>query len=129
MTGAEPVILSVVIPAHNEEAYIGKCLQSIRRAAEHLLPASVEIIVVCSRCTDRTAEIAERFGARVPTNDEKCISAIRSTGIRAARGEIVVTIDADSVMTEYALLEVREETAFPEAFQLSENHRNRLVKQ
>ena len=98
---------SVMIPAHNEERFIGACLKSVVRAAEQVKPDAVEIIVVANRCTDRTIKLAEQFGARVLTNDEKCISAIRNTGVRAARGEIVVTLDADSVMTENALLEVR----------------------
>ena len=99
---------SVIIPAHNEEKYIGKCLQSIRKAQEHIQPASLEIIVVCNRCTDSTALISEQYGARVLENNEKNLSAIRNTGVRAAEGEIVVTIDADSVMTEYALAEIRQ---------------------
>ena len=96
------------IPAHNEEKYIGKSLQSIRKAEVHIRPASLEIIVVCNRCTDGTALIAEQYGARVLANDEKNLSAIRNTGIRAAEGEIIVTIDADSVMTEHALAEIRQ---------------------
>jgi len=99
---------SVVIPAHNEALYIGKCLQSVVRAAELVSPDAVETIVVANRCTDSTAEIAEEFGARVLTNDEKCISAIRNTGIRAAKGGIIVTIDADSVMSDHSLQEVRQ---------------------
>ena len=42
------------------------------------------------------------------TNDDKCIAAIRNTGVNAANGEIIVTIDADSLMTKYSLAEVRE---------------------
>ena len=100
-------IFSVVIPAHNEEHYIGNCIQSVVRAAEPVKPDAVEIIVVANRCTDRTAEIARNYGACVLTNDEKCISTIRNTGIRAANGEIIVTLDADSVMSEHSLQEVR----------------------
>lgn len=99
---------TVVIPAHNEEKYIGKCLQSIVSASEQVKPDAVEIIVVANRCTDRTAEIAKEFGAKVLTNDEKCISAIRNTGIRAAHGAIIATIDADSVMSENSLLEMKQ---------------------
>ena len=105
MNGCE---ISVVIPAHNEEKFIGKCLQSVIDAAGHVSPGAVEIIVVANRCTDKTAEIAESFGARVLTNDEKCLSAIRNTGIHAANGEIIVTIDADSVMSEQALQEAAQ---------------------
>lgn len=98
---------TVVIPAHNEEKYIGKCLRSIRNAAKYAAPDSVEIIVVANRCTDRTADIAAHYGAKVLVNDDKCIAAIRNTGVRAAQGEIVVTIDADSMMTKHALAEIR----------------------
>ncbi len=99
--------MTVVIPAHNEERFIGKCLESVVRASERVRPDAVEIIVVANRCTDRTAEIAAQFGARVLTDDGKCLSAIRNTGIRAANGEIIVTIDADSMMTDDALAEAR----------------------
>lgn len=98
---------SVVIPAHNEEKYIGKCLCAIRNAAKYAAPDQVEIIVVANRCTDKTAAIAKRYGARVLENQDKCIAAIRNTGVYAAQGEIVVTIDADSLMTKYALAEIR----------------------
>ena len=100
--------ISVVIPAHNEEQYLGKCLEAIGKAAERIRPARVETVVVCNRCTDDTAGVAERYGARTLVNDDKCISAIRNTGVRAARGEIIVTIDADSVMTEDSLAEITE---------------------
>lgn len=97
---------SVVIPAHNEEKYIGKCLKSVISAAKYVRPETVEIIVVANRCTDRTAAIARHYGARVLVNNAKCISTIRNTGINAANGRIIVTIDADSMMTKYSLCEI-----------------------
>ncbi len=100
--------ITVVIPAHNEEHYIGKCLHAIQIAAKHVAPDPVEIIVVANRCTDKTAAIAAQHGARVLVNDAKCIAAVRNTGVYAANSEIVVTIDADSCMTEYSLAEIRQ---------------------
>ena len=41
-------------------------------------------------------------------NDEKCISAIRNAGVNAASGKIIVTIDADSIMSKYSLCEIKE---------------------
>ncbi len=99
---------SVIIPAHNEEKYIGKCLRSVRGAMKYVKPEKCEIIVVANRCTDKTAKIAKCHGARVIVNDEKCIASIRNAGVKASRGEIVVTIDADSIMTKYALKEIKE---------------------
>lgn len=102
------VKFSVIIPAHNEEQYIEKCLQSILAAAKHVQPLNVEMIVVANRCTDRTCEIAEKCGAKVVVNDTKCISAIRNAGVFASEGEIIATIDADSCMAETTLSEIKE---------------------
>lgn len=99
---------SVIIPAHNEEKYIGKCLQSVLSAAKYVRPDRVEIIVVANRCTDNTVKIARHYGAAVLINDDKCIAAIRNTGAHAAGGEITVTLDADSLMTKYSLCEIKE---------------------
>ena len=99
---------TVVIPAHNEEKYIGKCLKSVISASKYVAPDCVEIIVVANRCSDKTCEIAKHYGARVLINDNKCIAAIRNTGVKAAKGEIVITIDADSMMTKYSLIEIKE---------------------
>lgn len=100
-------LFSVVIPAHNEEKYIGKCLRSIRYAAKQV-PDKVEIVVAANRCTDSTADIAKRYGAKVVYNDDKCISSIRNAAIRASSGKIIVTIDADSTMTKSSLSEIKE---------------------
>ncbi|MBQ8791695.1 MAG: glycosyltransferase [Ruminiclostridium sp.] len=98
---------SVIIPAHNEEKYIGKCLQAVKSAAKYVGDAKTEIIVVANRCTDKTVAIAKHYGAKVVINEEKCIAAIRNAGVREAKGEIIVTIDADSLMTKYSLHEIK----------------------
>ena len=64
--------VTVVIPAHNEERYVSRCIGSIRKAAE-FYGGEVEIIVVCNRCTDSTADIARELGARVLTNEDRFI--------------------------------------------------------
>ena len=107
MRAAEQTAFSVVIPAHNEEQYLGSCLAAVKKAAAAVLPCRTEIIVVANRCTDKTAEIAEKASAVVLQNDDKCISSIRNTGVRAAKGKIVVTVDADTLMPEGTLREIR----------------------
>ena len=97
--------MTVVIPAHNEEKYVARCISSVR-AAEKVYGGKVEIIVVCNRCTDNTARIAENCGAKVLYNEERCIGSVRNTGISAAEGEIVVTIDCDNRMTKGTLKEI-----------------------
>lgn len=99
---------SVIIPAHNEEKYIGKCIEAIIKAAENVKPFETEIILSANRCTDKTAEIAHGYGAKVLPNEYRTISAVRNCGVNSAEGEIIVTIDADSLMTEYSLLEIKE---------------------
>ena len=96
---------TVVVPAHNEEKYVARCIRSIKTAARYY-GGSVESIVVCNRCTDRTAEIASQCGAKVLYNDRRCIAAVRNTGIAAANGDIVVTIDCDNRMTKGTLMEI-----------------------
>ena len=91
MQKTEQFAFTVVIPAHNEQDCIGKCLRAIQNAADAVRPCRTEIIVIANRCTDKTAEIAASYGAVVLQNDDKCISSIRNTGIRAAKGRIVVT--------------------------------------
>lgn len=97
--------LSVIVPAHNEERFIVPCLQSIR-AAEQRLAAPVEVIVVLNRCTDRTAELASAHGATLVVEDAKNLARIRNAGIRASHGDIIVTLDADSRMSDNMLLEI-----------------------
>jgi len=51
-------ILAVAIPAHNEEKYIGRCIESITASA-CLAGQPVEVVVALNRCTDSTQAIAE----------------------------------------------------------------------
>ena len=97
--------VSVIIPAHNEEKYVVRCIDSVKLAAS-CVKCGVEIIVVCNRCTDRTAELAAENGARVVTDESRCIATVRNAGIKAARGKVIVTIDCDNRMTEGTLREI-----------------------
>jgi glycosyltransferase involved in cell wall biosynthesis len=104
MSTVKPLV-TVVIPAHNEERYIGRCIASVRRA-QQVYGGDVEILVVCNRCTDRTAETAWKYGAKVLYNEDRCIAAVRNAGIAAAKGKILLTIDADNRMTPGTIREV-----------------------
>ncbi|MEH7122425.1 glycosyltransferase [Bacillus sp. JJ1532] len=109
-TNKEEIKFSIIIPAHNEEKYIGKCLESISKASK-LFNNQVEIIVVLNRCTDRTEEIAKSYKCITIKNNDKNLSKIRNAGVEIARGEIIVTIDADTQMNEHVLSKVEENLA------------------
>ena len=94
-----------IIPAHNEERYVARCIRSVKAAAKYY-SGNVEIIVVCNRCTDRTAEIAGKCGAKVISNEDRCIAKVRNAGIFNADGDIIVTIDCDNRMTRGTLKEI-----------------------
>lgn len=91
--------LSIVIPAHNEEQFIEACIKSI---FEHCTNFKInpEVIVVLNRCTDRTGEIAGRSGAKLISNDSRNLAKIRNAGIKNAKGDTIITIDADSIITK-----------------------------
>lgn len=86
--------ISVVIPAYNEEQYLGECLQSLM-AQGYSEP--FEIIVVDNGSTDRTAAIAGKLGVRVLSEPRRGVCAARQTGTVSARGDIVVSTDSDTV--------------------------------
>lgn len=97
--------ISVIVPAHNEEKYVRRCIESIRQA-DACFKGTTEIVVVCNRCTDRTREIALECGAKIVINEDRCIALVRNAGIKESGGEIIVTIDCDNRMTPGTLAEI-----------------------
>jgi glycosyltransferase involved in cell wall biosynthesis len=93
---AEPVPrVSFVVPAYNEEKCLGRALASIHGAARSL-GLDYEIVVADDASTDATAAIAAAGGARVVAVNNRQISRTRNDGARAARGERLVFVDADT---------------------------------
>jgi glycosyltransferase involved in cell wall biosynthesis len=87
MTASSRPKLSALVVAHNEEAQIADCLSALTFADE--------IVVVLDRCTDRTGEIAERFGARMLSGAWPLEGQRRNAGIAACSGDWVLEVDAD----------------------------------
>jgi glycosyltransferase involved in cell wall biosynthesis len=95
-------VISFIIPAHNEERLLAKTLNALDDAARSLaLP--FEIVVVDDSSTDRTGAIAREHGARVIQVWHRQIAAIRNAGAKEANGEMLVFIDADTVVTDAAV--------------------------
>jgi glycosyltransferase involved in cell wall biosynthesis len=88
-------VLSFVVPAYNEEKCLPATLASIHAAAK-ALGIDYEIVVANDGSTDATAAIAEAAGARVVTVQNRQIARTRNSGARAALGERLVFVDADT---------------------------------
>lgn len=87
--------ITFIVPAFNEEALIGGCLNSI---AVHATGTFKEIVVVDNGSTDKTADIATRYGARVVREDRKGSSYARQKGFESSHSNLLAYIDADSML-------------------------------
>jgi glycosyltransferase involved in cell wall biosynthesis len=96
-------VISVVIPAYNEEKLLSKCLTSIKNQT---FSQPYEIIVVDNNSTDHTAKIARSFKVRVVSEKRKGISAARQKGAEAARADIIAQTDADTIIDHHWLSEI-----------------------
>jgi glycosyltransferase involved in cell wall biosynthesis len=88
-------MLSFIVPAYNEEKCLPATLESIHAAAR-AVGVDYEIVVANDGSTDATAALAERAGARVVTVQNRQIAKTRNDGARAARGDRLVFVDADT---------------------------------
>ena len=95
-------MISFVIPAHNEETLLGETLRAVAHAAT-AVREPCQISVVDDASTDRTAALASAEGATVVRVDLRKIGAVRNAGARAATGEWLVFVDADTLMPAQTL--------------------------
>jgi cellulose synthase/poly-beta-1,6-N-acetylglucosamine synthase-like glycosyltransferase len=89
------IMVSFVVPAHNEEFLIGRTLEALHVAAG-AMNEPYEIIVVDDASTDATATVAARCGAHVLSVHHRQIGAARNAGAAQAQGELLVFADADT---------------------------------
>jgi glycosyltransferase involved in cell wall biosynthesis len=90
-------MITFIVPAHNEQSCLGRTLQMIHESAR-AVGQPYEIIVVDDASTDATAEIARQNNARVINVNHRQIAATRNTGGRAAQGERLFFVDADTII-------------------------------
>jgi len=95
MARLSKAMISFIVPAYNEEHELSDTLAAIREAASGATQR-YEIIVVDDASTDATPEIASRAGAKVIPINRRQIAAARNAGARAAQGEYLFFIDADT---------------------------------
>ncbi len=95
-------MISFIVPAHNEQALLGATLDAIHRSCREL-GVQYEIIVVDDASTDETPRIARAQGARLLSVHHRQISATRNSGGRAAQGEFLFFVDADTTSNTRAV--------------------------
>ena len=86
-------MLSFIVPAYNEELELPATLEAIKRAAGG---HDYEIVVVDDASIDATAGIARAAGVRLISIERRQIAAARNAGGRAAHGEVLFFVDADT---------------------------------
>jgi glycosyltransferase involved in cell wall biosynthesis len=89
-------MISVIVPAYNEEANIGACLESLSH--QSLPRDEYEIIVVDGDSKDRTREIAAQWADLVFIQTSRRVGGARNDGAMRAKGDIIATTDADCVV-------------------------------
>ena len=88
--------VSVIIPAYNEEKYIGKTIESVSKQTHK----DVEIIVVCNGCTDNTSELCNKYDVKILNLNERNVSKARNEGTKIASGKFLIFLDADTIISD-----------------------------
>ena len=90
--------LAFVIPAYNEEALVGKCVESVLAEVKRS-GRQIDVVVVNNNSTDRTAEVAGACpGVRVIDEKQQGLVSARDGGFQATTAELVANIDADTIV-------------------------------
>jgi glycosyltransferase involved in cell wall biosynthesis len=95
-------MISFIVPAHNEQACLGRTLQAIHESAR-AVGQPYEIVVSNDASTDGTGEIAQQNNARVVSVNHRQIAATRNSGGSAATGDRFFFVDADTTIHSRAL--------------------------
>jgi glycosyltransferase involved in cell wall biosynthesis len=106
-------LVSIIIPAFNEEKNIGRLLESIVNQSY----SYIEIIVVDDESSDRTAEISKKLKAKVYTREHMERSAQRNFGAEKSKGKYLVFLDADMELEKNVIKDLVE-TSIKENYKL-----------
>ncbi|MEI8361421.1 MAG: glycosyltransferase family 2 protein [bacterium] len=93
--------LSIVIPAYNEELYLGECIEAVLSCITDNNMNDIEVIVVNNASTDATEKIAKSYLEVILVNElKKGLTNARQAGYLASTGELIANIDADTLMAQ-----------------------------
>ncbi len=98
------VRISVIVPAYNEANYIRKMLTSLKRQVFR----DFEIIVKDGESSDSTITIAKKFTDKIISSKDISVSEARNHGAKYAKGNVLVFVDADTVLPPNLLQEIAE---------------------
>ncbi len=98
-------LISIIIPAHNEEKYLGETLQALRQQTYPYY----EVIVVANGCSDQTVAVARHACDKVIDLPERGLGKARNSGGSKARGNLLVFLDADTKLAPGALAAIARE--------------------
>jgi glycosyltransferase involved in cell wall biosynthesis len=93
---SKPVI-SVIIPAYNEENYLADCLKTVTNQKNC---PEYEVILVDNNSNDNTVKIAKKYNVIVASEPEQGVVMARQKGLSMASGEIIVSTDADCIFKD-----------------------------
>ena len=96
--GPAPVV-SLLIPAFNEEVLLPAVLERVRASFAAIGFAAYEIVVCDNHSTDRTGEVARAHGAKVVYEDHNQIARARNTAAKGAVGKWLIFLDADTLLS------------------------------
>jgi glycosyltransferase involved in cell wall biosynthesis len=94
---------SIIVPAYNEEELLPYTLSHIYNAMAAVTSHAGEVIVVDNNSTDRTAAIVREHGATMIFEEHQQIARARNAGAAASRGQYLIFVDADTLISETLL--------------------------
>jgi glycosyltransferase involved in cell wall biosynthesis len=98
------VKLSVIVPTYNEAKYIHKTLTSLKKQTFR----DFEIIVKDGESSDGTVEIAKKYANMVVSSKDRSVSDARNQGAKHAKANLLVFVDADTILPPNMLQRIAE---------------------
>lgn len=97
-----PPVISIIIPAYNEERFIGRCLDALMQQVREMAAAgaSCEVLVIDNGSTDGTRAECEARGLSIHSAPKQRVGAVRNRGAALAKGRLLAFLDADCVPAE-----------------------------
>jgi glycosyltransferase involved in cell wall biosynthesis len=105
------MLISVVVPAFNEEGYLGETLASLNQAKACLQGErglQTEILVVDNDSDDSTADVARALSATVARERRHNVAKARNSGAKLSHGHLLIFVDADTVVPDKLLSRIVE---------------------